>query len=112
VAHEEGTQTKVVHDRAEVFDIKTEAMFRYLQVSSAAAPTHAASAHHFIAVSHAPCYCTRITPGARALQVFSACVMSFTHGANDVSNAIGPFAAVYSIWQTGQVSSSVSPCQS
>jgi hypothetical protein len=32
VAHTEGTQTKVVHDRAEVFDIKAEALFRYLQV--------------------------------------------------------------------------------
>ena len=46
---------------------------------------------------------------AAASQVFSACVMSFTHGANDVSNAMGPFAAVYQIWSTGQVSSSVSP---
>lgn len=37
VAHTEGSATKVVHDRAEVFDIKTEAMFRYLQVFSASA---------------------------------------------------------------------------
>ena len=28
----EGNATKVVHDRAEVFDIKTEMLFRYLQV--------------------------------------------------------------------------------
>jgi sodium-dependent phosphate transporter len=68
-AKTEGTSTKVVHDRAEVFDIKTEMLFRYLQV-------------------------------------FSACVMSFTHGANDVSNAMGPLAAVYSIWSTGAVASS------
>jgi hypothetical protein len=34
VAHTEGSSTKVVHDRAEVFDIKTEALFRYLQVRS------------------------------------------------------------------------------
>ena len=33
--------------------------------------------------------------------------MSFTHGANDVANAMGPFAAVYSIWQDGEISSSV-----
>lgn len=32
MAHHEGSQTKVVHDRAEVFDVKTEALFRYLQV--------------------------------------------------------------------------------
>jgi solute carrier family 20 (sodium-dependent phosphate transporter) len=41
-------------------------------------------------------------------QIFSACVMSFTHGANDVSNAMGPLAAVYSIWSTGAIASSVS----
>ena len=34
--------------------------------------------------------------------------MSFTHGANDVSNAMGPLAAVYSIWSTGTIASSVS----
>ena len=33
--------------------------------------------------------------------------MSFTHGANDVANAMGPFAAVYSIWNSGSISSSV-----
>lgn len=41
------------------------------------------------------------------MQVFSACVMSFTHGANDVSNAMGPFAAVYDIWNTGEVNAKV-----
>ena len=43
-------------------------------------------------------------PG-RNVQVFSACVMSFAHGANDVANAMGPFAAIYSIWQTSTVPS-------
>ena len=32
------------------------------------------------------------------MQVFSAMVMSFAHGSNDVANAIGPFSAVYYIW--------------
>jgi len=40
------------------------------------------------------------------LQVFTAICMSFAHGANDVSNAIGPFAAIYNIHATGAVASS------
>jgi sodium-dependent phosphate transporter len=60
--------TVKVWANAEVFDIKTEKMFRYLQV-------------------------------------FSACVMSFAHGANDVANSVGPFAAIYNIWSTESIPS-------
>lgn len=35
------------------------------------------------------------------LQIVSACLMAFSHGANDVSNAIGPLAAIVSILETG-----------
>lgn len=37
------------------------------------------------------------------IQVFTACVMSFAHGANDVANAMGPFSAVYYIWKNAAV---------
>jgi PiT family inorganic phosphate transporter len=37
------------------------------------------------------------------LQVFSACLMAFAHGANDVANAIGPLSAAIYILQTGLV---------
>lgn len=39
------------------------------------------------------------------LQIMTACFGSFAHGANDVANAIGPFAAVISVYTTGQISS-------
>ena len=37
------------------------------------------------------------------LQIFTAMCDSFSHGANDVANAIGPFAAIYTIYQVGDV---------
>lgn len=39
------------------------------------------------------------------LQIISACLMAFAHGANDVANAIGPLAAAINILTTGSVSS-------
>lgn len=38
------------------------------------------------------------------LQVISACMMAFAHGANDVANAIGPLSAALYIFQTKTVS--------
>ncbi len=35
------------------------------------------------------------------LQIGTACLMAFSHGANDVANAIGPLAAIISISETG-----------
>jgi len=39
------------------------------------------------------------------LQVFTVCLDSFAHGANDVANAIAPVSAVYLIYTTGSVES-------
>ncbi len=35
------------------------------------------------------------------LQIFTAVCDAFSHGANDVANAIGPYAAIYMIYQSG-----------
>merc|ERR1719487_2964646 len=35
------------------------------------------------------------------LQVFSACFDALAHGANDVANAVGPFATIYMLSQGG-----------
>jgi phosphate/sulfate permease len=37
--------------------------------------------------------------------VFTAYLLSFAHGANDVANAIAPLSAVLLIYQTGEVES-------
>ncbi|UNI16029.1 hypothetical protein JDV02_002505 [Purpureocillium takamizusanense] len=38
-----------------------------------------------------------------ALQILTAAAASFTHGANDVANAIAPFATAYDVWSRGHV---------
>jgi sodium-dependent phosphate transporter len=38
-----------------------------------------------------------------ALQILTAAAASFTHGANDVANAIAPFATAYDVWSSGTV---------
>ncbi|CBQ73875.1 probable PHO89-Na+/phosphate co-transporter [Sporisorium reilianum SRZ2] len=43
------------------------------------------------------------------MQVMTACTASFAHGANDVSNAIGPLAVVYSVWSTSLFPASKEP---
>ena len=39
----------------------------------------------------------------KVLQVLSACAMSFAHGANDIANAVGPFAAALYVYQNLKV---------
>jgi sodium-dependent phosphate transporter len=38
-----------------------------------------------------------------SLQILTAAAASFTHGANDVANAIAPFTTAYEVWSHGQV---------
>ncbi len=37
------------------------------------------------------------------LQILTACYVAFAHGANDVANAIGPLAVIFSVIKTGTV---------
>jgi sodium-dependent phosphate transporter len=41
------------------------------------------------------------------LQILTASTTSFAHGANDVSNAIGPYTTIYFIWSTAKISNRV-----
>ncbi|GKT66148.1 phosphate-repressible Na+ phosphate cotransporter [Colletotrichum tofieldiae] len=53
--------------------------------------------------SRAPHYDNRAEYMYSSLQILTASAASFIHGANDVSNSIGPFATAYDIWRTGRV---------
>jgi sodium-dependent phosphate transporter len=37
------------------------------------------------------------------LQLLTASTAAFVHGANDVANAVGPYATIYQIWRTGAI---------
>jgi len=39
------------------------------------------------------------------LQVFTACGFAFSHGSNDIANAVGPFAAIIDTLQSGKINS-------
>jgi len=39
------------------------------------------------------------------LQIFTASAFAFSHGANDIANAIGPFAAILDVLKTGAINS-------
>ena len=43
----------------------------------------------------------------RWIQVFTSCYVAFSQGANDVANAIGPVATIYTTSKTSEISSSV-----
>ncbi|KAJ7104105.1 putative sodium:inorganic phosphate symporter [Mycena belliarum] len=43
------------------------------------------------------------------LQVMTACTASFAHGANDLANAVGPWATIYYVWSTGLLAGKSTP---
>ncbi|KAJ5800159.1 uncharacterized protein N7518_002227 [Penicillium psychrosexuale] len=43
------------------------------------------------------------------IQIITACTASFAHGANDIGNSVGPWAAIYSAWSSGTPAASKSP---
>ena len=56
--------------------------------------------------SNAEVFETKTEEFFKSLQVFTAICGSFSHGANDVANAIGPFAAIYMISRDSAVKQS------
>ncbi len=43
----------------------------------------------------------------KRLQIMTSCYVSFSHGANDVANAVGPIAVIYWVIKTGAISPKV-----
>lgn len=43
------------------------------------------------------------------VQIITACTASFAHGANDVGNAVGVWAAMYAAWSTGSAAKAKEP---
>ncbi|CZT25701.1 related to PHO89-Na+/phosphate co-transporter [Ramularia collo-cygni] len=52
--------------------------------------------------SNAPKYSNEVEYLYSFVQIITACTASFAHGANDVGNAVGVWAAMYSAWSTGE----------
>jgi hypothetical protein len=52
--------------------------------------------------AHAPKYSNEVEYLYSFVQIITACTASFAHGANDVGNAVGVWAAMYSAWSTGE----------
>lgn len=57
------------------------------------ADTHARAAHFDNKTEHLYSF----------LQVLTAATASFAHGANDVSNAVGPLSTIYLVWNSGTI---------
>jgi phosphate/sulfate permease len=59
--------------------------------------------------SHARKYPNEVEYLYSFVQIITACTASFAHGANDVGNAVGVWAAMYSAWSTGETVGSKAP---
>ena len=55
---------------------------------------------------HAKKYPNEVEHTYSFIQVLTACTASFAHGANDIGNAVGPWAVIYSAWNTGNAAQS------
>ncbi|KAF2167498.1 hypothetical protein M409DRAFT_22306 [Zasmidium cellare ATCC 36951] len=58
---------------------------------------------------HAEKYSNEVEHSYSFVQVITACTASFAHGANDIGNAVGPWAVIYTAWKTGEAAGSKAP---
>lgn len=55
---------------------------------------------------HATKYPNEVEHAYSFIQIITACTASFAHGANDIGNAVAPWAVIYSAWSTGDAAQS------
>ncbi|KEY64700.1 hypothetical protein S7711_02899 [Stachybotrys chartarum IBT 7711] len=58
---------------------------------------------------HAEKYSNEVEHSYSFIQVLTACTASFAHGANDIGNSVGPWAAMYAAWSTGEAQQAKAP---
>ncbi|PWN26110.1 phosphate transporter [Jaminaea rosea] len=59
--------------------------------------------------AHAKMYPNEVEHTYSFIQLITACTASFAHGANDIGNAVAPWAVIYSAWSTGNPAASKLP---
>ncbi|WWC90367.1 uncharacterized protein L201_005300 [Kwoniella dendrophila CBS 6074] len=59
--------------------------------------------------SKAPKYSNEVEHTYSFIQVLTACTASFAHGANDIGNSVGPWAVIFSAWNTGSAAAAKAP---
>ncbi|MCO5585479.1 hypothetical protein L7F22_039412 [Adiantum nelumboides] len=59
--------------------------------------------------AHATKYPNEVEHTYSFIQLITACTASFAHGANDIGNAVAPWAVIYSAWHTGDAAASKLP---
>jgi sodium-dependent phosphate transporter len=59
--------------------------------------------------AHAEKYPNEVEHTYSFVQILTACTASFAHGANDIGNSVGPWAVIYSAWNTGNAAASKAP---
>lgn len=74
-----------------------------MQVGIAGTPEAARMARVY---SHAHKYPNEVEYTYSFIQIITACTASFAHGANDIGNAVGPWAVIYGAWKTGNAANS------
>jgi sodium-dependent phosphate transporter len=102
-------QKKIANYNPTVLPIEDKSLteVKMIDLSGASVPTTDLSGAILLNQHVDDVYDPRIEYSFAYLQIFTSICTSFAHGANDVSNAVGPLAAIWYIHENGAVSSKI-----